>query len=61
MRAFKVINKDSCPEDIWGEKDCPTVTVIIHEPPYTDDEILRKIKWNRSKVEIIDVTPKEIK
>ena len=28
---------------------------------YTDDDILRKIKWNRSKVEIIDITPKEIK
>ena len=26
-----------------------------------ENEILRKIKWNRSKVEIIDVTPKEIK
>ena len=61
MRAFEVINKENCSEDIWGEKDCPTVTVIIHEPPYTDDEILRNIKWNRSKVEIIDVTPKEIK
>ena len=60
MKAFKVINKENCSEDIWGEKDCPTVTAIIHEPPYTDDEILRKIKWNRSKVEIIDVTPKEI-
>tara|TARA_R100001086_G_C11634712_1_gene202737 strand:+ start:186 stop:371 length:186 start_codon:yes stop_codon:yes gene_type:complete len=60
MKAFEVINKENCSENIWGEKDCPTVTVIIHEPPYTDDEILRKIKWNRSKVEIIDVTPKEI-
>ena len=61
MKAFKVINKDNCSEDIWGEKDCPTVIVTIPEPPYEDDDILRKIKWNRSKVEIIDITPKEIK
>ena len=44
MKAFEVINKENCSEDIWGEKDCPTVTIVVHEPPYTDDEILRKIR-----------------
>ena len=61
MKSFKVINRSKCSENIWGDEDCPTVTVVVHEPPYTDDNILRNIKWNRSKVEIIDITPKEIK
>ena len=29
MKSFKVINKDNCPEDIWGEKDFQTVTIAI--------------------------------
>ena len=62
MKSFKVINKGDCSDGIWGEDDCRSVIITMPESEgYTDDDILRKIKWNRSKVEIIDITPKEIK
>ena len=42
-RRFKVIHKKDCIENAWGEKECPTVEITVHNPPYEDENIVKHI------------------
>ena len=60
-RRFKVIHKKDCIENAWGEKECPTVEITVHNPPYEDENIVKHIgtKWTVDQVDIIDITQVE--
>ena len=51
MRRFKVEHKSY-------EK--PIIRVTLHQPPYENENILYKTKWNEKDVTITDITPKYI-
>jgi hypothetical protein len=61
MRAFEVVNKNDCKDNIWGDNDCRKIIVTLLEGPYTDERILNKTGYNLESVVIKDVTLKEIK
>ena len=48
MKRFKV-------EHRAGDK--PDIYVTLHQPPYENENILYKTKWNKNDVTITDVTP----
>ena len=50
MKRFRVEHKD------WPDK--PTITVTLFQPPYENENILYKTKWNEKNVTITEVTPK---
>ena len=47
MKRFKVEHKD------W---DKPPITVTLWQPPYENENILYKTKWNEKDVTITDIT-----
>ena len=49
MRKFKVEHDDY-------EK--PLIYVMLYKPPYENENILHKTKWNAKDCTITDVTPK---
>ena len=48
MKRFKIEHKD------WPEK--PDMYVTLHNPPYENENILYKTKWNEKDVTITEVT-----
>ena len=48
MRRFRVEHKNY-------EK--PPIIVTLHNPPYENENILYKTKWNEKDVTITDITP----
>ena len=49
MKRFRVEHKDY---------DKPIITVTLFRPPYENENILYKTKWNEKDVTITEVTPK---
>ena len=49
MKRFRVEHKDY---------DKPIITVTLFQPPYENENILYKTKWNEKDVTITEVTPK---
>ena len=58
MKVFEVINREGCTTNVWGEEACEKVIITLYEPPYEDEDVLSRIKWNQRKVKITDITPK---
>ena len=57
MRRFKVVNQKIQFMDDFGNRKYDTIYVTLHQPPYENENILHKIKWNAKDVKITDVTP----
>ena len=60
MRRFKVVNSKINYMDDKGNRKFDTIYVTLHQPPYENENILHKTKWNVKDVTITDVTPKYI-
>ena len=58
MKRFKVINNKIHFMDKFGERKFNTIHVTIHNPPYENENILYKTKWNAKDCIITDITPK---
>ena len=43
--------------DDRGNRRYDTIYVTLHQPPYENENILYKTKWNEKDVTITDVTP----
>ena len=52
MKRFRVEHKS------W---DKPTITVQLNQPPYEDENVLSRIKWQKKDVTITEVYQGEIK
>ena len=46
MKRFRVEHKDY---------DKPPITVTLHQPPYENENILYKTKWNEKDVTITEI------
>ena len=57
MRRFKVENSKIGYMDDKGHRRYDTIYVTLHQPPYENENILHKTKWNAKDVKITDVTP----
>ena len=40
--------------------DNPTMYITLHNPPYEDEDVISRTKWNLKDCTITDVTPKYI-
>ena len=58
MKRFKVVNKTIEYMDKFGNTKCDTIYVTLWKPPYENENILHKTKWNAKDCTITDVTPK---
>ena len=58
MRRFKVVNQKMQFMDDFGNRKYDTIVVTLHQPPYENENILYKTKWDGKDVTITDVTPK---
>ena len=52
MKRFLVEHKS------W---DKPSIKITLHQPPYEDENILRKTGWKVGDVTITEISQKEIK
>ena len=58
MRRFKVVNsKINYMDDKWNRK-FDTIYVTLHQPPYENENILYKTKWNEKDVTITEIKTK---
>ena len=60
MKRFKVVNQKMQFMDDFGNRKYNTIYVTLHQPPYENENVLYKTKWNKKDVTITDVTPKYI-
>ena len=60
MKRFKVVNSKIQYMDDFGNRKFDTIYVTLNQPPYENENILHKTKWNVKDVTITDVTPKYI-
>ena len=60
MRRFKVVNSKIEYMDDYGNRKFNTIYVTLNQPPYENENILHKTKWNAKDCTITDVTPKYI-
>ena len=56
MRRFKVVNSKINYMDDKGNRKFDTIYVTLHQPPYENENILYKTKWNEKDVTITEVT-----
>ena len=57
MKRFKVVNSKIRYMDDYGNRKFDTIYVTLHQPPYENENILHKTKWNAKACTITDVTP----
>ena len=58
MKRFKVVNKKIRYMDDCGNRKFDTIYVTLFQPPYENENILYKTKWNVKDCTITDITPK---
>ena len=58
MKRFKVVNSKIKYMDDKGNRRFNTIYVTLHQPPYENENILHKTKWNEKDVTIAEVTIK---
>ena len=58
MKRFKVVNSKIKFMDDFGNRKYNTIYVTLHQPPYENENILHKTKWNEKNVKITEITPK---
>ena len=57
MKRFKVVNSKIRYMDDFCNRKFDTIYVTLNQPPYENENILYKTKWNEKDVTITDVTP----
>ena len=55
MRKFKVVNHKIKYMDDRGNRKFDTIYVTLHKPPYENENILYKTKWNEKDVTITEI------
>ena len=58
MKRFKVVNQKIQYMDDYGNRKFDTIYVTLNQPPYENENILYKTKWNAKDCIITDITPK---
>ena len=58
MRRFKVVNSKINYMDDKGNRKFDTIYVTLHQPPYENENILYKTKWNEKDVIITEIKTK---
>ena len=56
MRRFKVVHNTMEYMDKFGNRKYDIIYVTLHQPPYENENILYKTKWNEKDVTITEVT-----
>jgi hypothetical protein len=55
MKRFKVVNQKIKYMDDFGNRKYDTIYVTLYQPPYEDENILHKTKWNEKDVTITEM------
>ena len=55
MKRFKVVNSKIKFMDDFGNRRFDTICVTLYQPPYENENILYKTKWNEKDVTITEL------
>ena len=58
MKRFKVVNSKIKYMDDFGNRKFDTIYVTLWKPPYENENILYKTKWNEKDVTITEIKMK---
>ena len=55
MKRFKVVNDSMDMFDKYGKRVATEMYITLHHPPYEDEDVLSRIKWQAKDVTITEI------